>query len=68
MLKDTIKDYACFYSSYTHLSASFEHVFANRVPINNRQIINGFSWVTEDFTLAQYIFIRAFSKAFRNSD
>lgn len=68
MLKDSIKDFACFYSSYQHLSQTFEHVFEKKVPVNQKQIINGFSWITEDYTIAQFIFNRAFSKAFRHSD
>jgi hypothetical protein len=68
MLKDSIKDFACFISSYDHLKQTFEQVFEKKLPTNNKQIINGFSWVTEDFTLAQFIFNRAFSKAFKQCD
>lgn len=68
MLKDSIKDFACFFSSYQHLKQTFEQVFEAKLPQNNKQIINGFSWVTEDFTLANFIFNRAFSKAFKQSD
>lgn len=68
MLKDSIKNYACFFSSYFHLKETFEQVFKAKLPQNNKQIMNGFSWVTEDFTLANFIFNRAFSKAFKQSD
>jgi serine/threonine protein kinase len=68
MLKDSIKDFACFVSSYDFVKQTFEQVFEKKLPTNNKQIINGFSWVTEDFTLARFIFNRAFSKAFKNCD
>ena len=48
-LKDSIKDFACFFSSYQHVLSSFEHVFEQQLPSNSKQIMNGFSWVTEDF-------------------
>lgn len=68
MLKDSIKDFACFVSSYEFVKQTFEQVFEKKLPTNNKQIINGFSWVTEDFTLAKFIFSRAFSKTFRKID
>lgn len=67
MLKDSIKEFACFYSSHQHLLETFAQVFEKN-PINNKQIINGFSWVTEDLTIADYIFNNTFSKEFRDAN
>jgi serine/threonine protein kinase len=32
MLKDSIKDFACFFSSYQHLKQTFEQVFEAKLP------------------------------------
>jgi serine/threonine protein kinase len=66
-LKDAIKDYAAFVSSWDFLAAAFELIFESKEATNLKQVANGISCVTEDFTIAKYILDSGFPKGFLNA-
>jgi len=66
-LKDQIKNFGNFMGSVHYLAAVFEVIFEEKEATNLKQVANGMSYITEDFTIARAILDEGFPKGFNEA-
>ena len=66
LLKNEIKNFAHFMASCMHPSSMMERIFEEKTAENIKQVLNGLSYITDDLTLARFIFEEGFPADFGN--
>lgn len=66
LLKNEIKNFAQFMASCVYPSSMIERIFEEKTAQNIKQVLNGMSYITEDLTIARYIFDIGFPEQFND--